>query len=257
MYILNSNIIGSGDNHLIILHGFLGMGDNWKSQAKNLVEKGYCVHLVDQRNHGRSFWSDVFDYDSMVEDLRIYLDHHGLSQVILLGHSMGGKTAMGFALEHADRIQKLIIADIAPKYYAPHHQKILAGLSTLNFEEISSRKVAAEHLENYIPDLGTRQFLLKNLHWVSEGQLGFRPNIAVLKNAVESIGAAIVSQNSFHKPTLFLFGGNSNYINPHKDKEMILQYFPKAEIIEIMGAGHWLHAEQPQLFFKTLIDWLT
>jgi len=257
MNILHSNIIGSGDNHFIILHGFLGMGDNWKTHAKNLAEKGYCVHLVDQRNHGRSFWSDVFDYDAMVEDLRIYLDHHGLDQVILLGHSMGGKAAMGFALEYADRIQKLIIADIAPKYYAPHHQQILAGLSTLNFEEVSSRKATAEHLENYIPDLGTRQFLLKNLHWVSEGQLGFRNNIAVLKNVAEDIGAAIKSQNSFHQSTLFLFGGNSNYINPETDKEMILQYFPKAEIMEIMGAGHWFHAEQPQLFFKTLMDWLT
>ena len=150
MDILYSNIIGSGDNHLIILHGFLGMGDNWKTHAKNLAEKGYCVHLVDQRNHGRSFWSEVFDYDTMVEDLRIYMDHHRLDQVILLGHSMGGKTAMGFALAYAGRIQRLIIADIATKYYAPHHQQILAGLSTLNFDEISSRKAAEEHLENYI-----------------------------------------------------------------------------------------------------------
>ena len=150
MDLLHSNIIGSGDNHWIMLHGFLGMGDNLKTHAKNLAEKGYCVHLVDQRNHGRSFWSDVFDYDTMVEDLRFYMDHHGLDQVILLGHSMGGKTAMGFALAHPDRVQKLIVADIAPKYYAPHHQQILAGLSSLNFQEIYSRTVAAEHLEKYL-----------------------------------------------------------------------------------------------------------
>lgn len=256
MNILHSNIIGSGDNHMIILHGFLGMGDNWKTHAKNLAEKGYCVHLVDQRNHGRSFWSEIFDYDTMVEDLRIYLDHHGLDQVILLGHSMGGKTAMGFALKHGDRVQKLIIADIAPKYYAPHHQQILAGLSSLNFEEISSRKAAAEHLENYIPDAGTRQFLLKNLYWVSDGQLGLRVNIAVLKNAAEAIGAKIESRNAFPQPTLFLHGELSNYINPQTDRESILQYFPKAEILEIKGAGHWLHAEQPKIFFDTLMHWL-
>ena len=256
MNILHSNIIGSGDNHMIILHGFLGMGDNWKTHAKNLAEKGYCVHLVDQRNHGRSFWSEIFDYDTMVEDLRIYLDYHGLDQVILLGHSMGGKTAMGFALKHGDRIQKLIIADIAPKYYAPHHQQILAGLSSLNFEEISSRKAAAEHLENYIPDAGTRQFLLKNLYWVSDGQLGLRVNIAVLKNAAEAIGADIESRNAFPQPTLFLHGELSNYINPQTDRESILQYFPKAEILEIKGAGHWLHAEQPKIFFDTLMHWL-
>ena len=255
MNVLHSNIIGSGDDHFIILHGFLGMGDNWKTHAKNLSEKEYCVHLVDQRNHGRSFWSDKFDYDVMVNDLLQYLNHHGINQCVVLGHSMGGKTAMAFALNYPDRVQKLIIADIAPKYYAPHHQRILAGLSTLNLEEVSSRKAAAEHLKNFIPEAGTRQFLLKNLYWVSEGKLGLRINVAVLKNAAEAIGAAIQSQKQYHQPTLFLYGGNSNYINPMTDTE-ILKYFPKAEIIEIKGAGHWLHAEKPLLFFKTLTQWL-
>lgn len=255
MNVLHSNIIGSGDDHFIILHGFLGMGDNWKTHAKNLSEKEYCVHLVDQRNHGRSFWSDKFDYDVMVNDLLQYLNHHGINQCVVLGHSMGGKTAMAFALNYPDRVQKLIIADIAPKYYAPHHQRILAGLSTLNLEEVSSRKAAAEHLKNFIPEAGTRQFLLKNLYWVSEGKLGLRINVAVLKNAAEAIGAAIQSQKQYHQPTLFLYGENSNYINPMTDTE-ILKYFPKAEIIEIKGAGHWLHAEKPLLFFKTLTQWL-
>ena len=255
MNVLHSSIIGSGDDHFIILHGFLGMGDNWKTHAKNLSEKEYCVHLVDQRNHGRSFWSDKFDYEVMVNDLLQYLNHHGINQCVVLGHSMGGKTAMAFALQYPDRIQKLIIADIAPKYYAPHHQKILAGLSTLNLEEVSSRKAAAEHLKNFIPEAGTRQFLLKNLYWVSEGKLGLRINVAVLKNAAEAVGAAIQSQKQYHQPTLFLYGENSNYINPMTDTE-ILKYFPKAEIIEIKGAGHWLHAEKPLLFFKTLTQWL-
>ena len=255
MNVLHSNIIGSGDDHFIILHGFLGMGDNWKTHAKNLSEKEYCVHLVDQRNHGRSFWSDKFDYDVMANDLLQYHNHHGINQCVVLGHSMGGKTAMAFALNYPDRVQKLIIADIAPKYYAPHHQRILAGLSTLNLEEISSRKAAAEHLKNFIPEAGTRQFLLKNLYWVSEGKLGLRINVAVLKNAAEAIGAAIQSQKQYHQPTLFLYGENSNYINAMTDTE-ILKYFPKAEIIEIKGAGHWLHAEKPLLFFKTLTQWL-
>ena len=206
MNVLHSNIIGSGDDHFIILHGFLGMGDNWKTHAKNLSEKEYCVHLVDQRNHGRSFWSDIFDYDVMVNDLLQYLNHHGINQCVVLGHSMGGKTAMAFALNYPDRVQKLIIADIGPKYYAPHHQKILAGLSTLNLEEVSSRKAAAEHLKNFIPEAGTRQFLLKNLYWVSEGKLGLRINVAVLKNAAEAIGAAIQSQKQYNKPTLFSMG---------------------------------------------------
>ena len=255
MNVLHSSIIGSGDDHFIILHGFLGMGDNWKTHAKNLSEKEYCVHLVDQRNHDRSFWSNKFDYDVMVNDLFQYLNHHGINQCVVLGHSMGGKTAMAFALNYPDRVQKLIIADIAPKYYAPHHQKILAGLSTLNLEEVSSRKAADQHLKNFIPEAGTRQFLLKNLYWVSEGKLGLRINVAVLKNAAEAVGAAIQSQKQYHQATLFLYGENSNYINPMTDTE-ILKYFPKAEIIEIEGAGHWLHAEKPLLFFKTLTQWL-
>ena len=257
MSILHSNIIGSGDQHFIILHGFLGMGDNWKTQAKNLAKKDYSVHLVDQRNHGRSFWSEAFNYNMMVGDLQLYLDHHDLKEVILLGHSMGGKTAMGFALKYPDRVKKLIIADIGPKYYAPHHQEILAGLSTLNFIEINSRKKAAEHLENYIPNMGTRQFLLKNIYWVSDDQLGLRPNIEVLKNAGEAIGEPIESESSFLKPVLFLYGGNSNYINSNTDSLMILNLFPKAEVTKIENSGHWLHVEQPQQFFEILIKWLT
>ena len=257
MEILHSNIVGVSDQHFIVLHGFLGMGDNWKTHAKNWAEKGYFVHLVDQRNHGRSFWSDAFDYNIMAEDLSHYMDHHGVDQAILLGHSMGGKTAMAFALQYPDRVQKLVVADIAPKYYAPHHQQILAGLSTLDFGEITSRKAAAQHLENYIGDAATRQFLLKNLYWVSDGKLGLRTNIAVLKNAAEAIGAAIEYQNAFQPPTLFLYGEHSNYINPQTDKDMIFRYFPQSEIIVIPDAGHWLHAEQPKLFFEKVIGWLS
>lgn len=256
METLHSNIIGSGDHHFIILHGFLGMGDNWKTHAKNLAEKDHCVHLVDQRNHGRSFWSDDFDYDLMVEDLLIYLDHHGLDQVILLGHSMGGKTAMAFSLKHAHRVKKLIVVDIAPKYYAPHHQQILAGLSSLNFEQVSSRKAAADHLEKFVPDMGVRQFLLKNLHWVADGQLGLRPNIAVLKNAAEAIGANIESAQQFTKPSLFLNGELSAYITTD-DHKPIRTLFPQASFVEIKNAGHWLHAEQPKAFFDAMNQWLS
>jgi esterase len=255
MNLLHANIVGSGENHLVILHGFMGMGDNWKTHAKNLAEQGYCVHLVDQRNHGRSFWSDNFDYASMVEDLRHYLDHHVLEQGILLGHSMGGKTAMAFALQYPNRVKKLVVADIAPKYYAPHHQQILGGLAALDFQVIASRKAADQQLEAFVPDPGTRQFLLKNLYWVAEGQLGLRPNIAVLKNTAQAIGAAIDSQKPFLQPTLFLSGENSNYITP-QDRETILRLFPKAQIQTLPNAGHWLHAEQPQLFFNTLTRWM-
>ena len=256
MELLNSNIVGEGEKNLLILHGFLGMGDNWKTHAKNLAENGYCVHLIDQRNHGRSFWSVDFSYKFMVEDLKYYMDHHQIASAIILGHSMGGKTAMNFALTYSKLVEKLIVVDISPKYYAPHHQNILAGLVSLDFQVIRSRKEADEQLSNYISDLGIRQFLLKNLHRLKNGKLGLRINIEVLKNCGEAVGQAVNSDKVFDKPTLFMIGSNSNYVDKSIDNYMITSCFLKTEIIEIKGAGHWLHAEQPKLFFDHLISWI-
>ncbi len=256
MELLNSNIIGEGEKKLLILHGFLGMGDNWKTHAKNLAEKGYCVHLIDQRNHGRSFWSVDFSYKFMVEDLKAYMDYHQIVSAILLGHSMGGKTAMNFALKYSQLVEKLIVVDISPRYYAPHHQSILAGLASLDFKVIRSRKGAEEQLSHYISDFVTRQFLLKNLRWLQNGKLSLRINIEVLKNSGGAIGQAVNSDKVFDKPTLFMTGSNSNYLDKITDNLMITSYFLKTEIIEIKGAGHWLHAEKPKLFFDHLTSWL-
>ena len=256
MELLNSNIIGEGEKNLLILHGFLGMGDNWRTHAKNLAEKGYCVHLIDQRNHGRSFWSEDFSYKFMVEDLKFYMDHHQISTTILLGHSMGGKTAMNFALRYSQLVEKLIIVDISPRYYPPHHQNILAALMSFDFQVIRSRKSAEEQLSNYISDFGIRQFLLKNLHWLKNGKLGLKINIEVLKNSGEAIGQAVSCDKVFDKPTLFIIGSNSNYVDKSRDNHMIKSYFLKTDMIEIKGAGHWPHAEQPKLFFDHLISWI-
>ena len=173
--ILHSNIIGEGEP-LVILHGFLGMGDNWKTLARTFAGDGYEVHLVDQRNHGRSFHSDLFSYPLLVEDLKIYCEHNNLKKINLLGHSMGGKTAMLFAVTYPDMINKLIIADIGVKEYPPHHQIILEGLEALsvNNEAMSSRSNADSFLARFIPDIGTRMFLLKNLYWKEKGVLGLR-----------------------------------------------------------------------------------
>lgn len=256
MKLLYSNIVGKGEKNLLILHGFLGMGDNWKTHAKNLAEKGFCVHLIDQRNHGRSFWSVDISYQLMVEDLKDYMNHHQIASAILLGHSMGGKTAMNFALKYSQLVSKLIIADISTRYYAPHHENILEGLSSLDFEVIRTRKGADEQLSYYIRDFETRRFLLKNLHWVESGKLGLRINIEVLKNSGEAIGKAVNSDKIFEKPSLFIIGTNSDYVDISTDYEMIISYFPKAEIFEIKGAGHWIHAEKPKLFFDKLISWI-
>ena len=155
---LHSNIIGEGPP-FIILHGFLGMGDNWKTLAKQFSALGFQVHLVDQRNHGRSFHSSEFNYDVLAADLKAYCNYHNLENIILLGHSMGGKTAMLFAALHPEIVSKLIVADIAPRFYPVHHDAILEGLSKLDFEKITSRKEAEIQLSTYVHDVGIRQFL--------------------------------------------------------------------------------------------------
>ena len=130
---LHANIIGEG-KPLIILHGFLGMGDNWKTLGRRFAELGFQVHLIDQRNHGRSPHSNNFSYDIMAQDLLEYLNTYTLDKVVLLGHAMGGKTAMTFATSHADRVDKLLVADISPRFYPVHHDAILNGLSALDLQ---------------------------------------------------------------------------------------------------------------------------
>lgn len=254
MKILHSRILGSGPP-LIILHGFLGMSDNWKSLGSQLANSGFQVHLVDQRNHGRSFWSEDFNYGLLVEDLLNYYRHHGIGKSSLIGHSMGGKTAMLFACHHPERIEKLIVADIGPKHYPPHHQMILESLNKLDLTRLKTRNEADEALSESIKDWGIRQFLLKNLFWVKPGILAFRMNLAVLKTSMEQIGTPLPGTCSFSGPSLFLRGSKSNYILD-EDFMLIRKHFPEAEIQTIQNAGHWLHAEKPADFLNACFKFL-
>ncbi|MBP2832473.1 alpha/beta fold hydrolase [Aquimarina sp. U1-2] len=251
---LHANVFGEGDP-FVILHGFLGMGDNWKTLGKKIAEQGFQVHLLDQRNHGRSFHSDLFNYETMVEDVLQYCNQQGFDKMYLLGHSMGGKTAMLFAVKYQNRIHKLIVADIGPKYYPLHHQDILDGLSAIDFEISTSRGAVDKALSSYVPDLGVRMFLLKNLYWKEKGVLGFRMNLeALVKNAAE-IGAALPEGLKFEGAALFLKGERSNYIL-EEDKVRIEDQFPKAKITEISKAGHWLHAENPDEFLNNVLEFV-
>ncbi len=251
---LHSNIIGEG-KPFIILHGFLGMSDNWKTLGKQFSEQGFQLHLVDQRNHGRSFWSEAFNYEVLANDLKNYCNEHNLTDIVLLGHSMGGKTAMAFAAEYPKLVSKLIVADISPRFYPVHHDSILNGLSALNFDEIQSRGEADNVLSNYVSDVGTRMFLLKNLYWVEKGKLGLRINLEVLKNEVGEVGESLPSYARFEKDTLFLRGDRSEYIGVG-DEVIIKNHFPKAKIETISNAGHWLHAENPQEFFDAVMKFI-
>ena len=252
--ILHSKILGEG-SPLLILHGYFGMGDNWKSLANKFAEN-YEVHLIDQRNHGRSFHTDDFDYELLVEDLLNYLQHYNLDKVNLLGHSMGGKVAMLFAVTYPDFVNKLIVADISPRYYKPHHQPILAALNTVNFEIQNTRKKVEEVLKIYIQDAGILQFLLKNVHRKTKDQLGFRFNLQSLTENNDEIGAALPSFTHFEGETLFLKGEKSNYITENEEG-LIEAHFPNSKIVTVKNAGHWLHAENPTQFYSEVVTFLS
>lgn len=250
MKILHSKIIGQGSPFLI-LHGYFGMGDNWKSLANRFGEQ-FEVHLIDQRNHGRSFHADEFDYEVMVEDLYNYIEYHNLEKVVLLGHSMGGKTAMLFAVEYPKLVDKLIVADISPRFYQPHHNEILRALNSVDFSIQNSRKLVDEKLAELIPEIGVRSFLLKNVYWKEKGQLDFRFNLQSLTENNSEVGKALPSFTNFEGKTLFLSGENSGYITQN-EIPLIKAHFPNSEIKTVSGAGHWLHADNPKDFYSRVI----
>nr|WP_315160269.1 alpha/beta fold hydrolase [uncultured Flavobacterium sp.] len=251
---LYSKIEGSG-KPLLILHGFLGMSDNWKTLGAQFATEGYQVHLLDLRNHGRSFQSDAFSYQVMMQDVLAYCKDNSLDAINIIGHSMGGKVAMLLATTHPELVDKLIVADIGPKFYPQHHQDILAGLNAVDFSVKPSRNAVEEVMAKYIPDFGTRQFLMKNLYWKEPGQLAFRFNLAVFNTKMDEIGVALPENLIFEKPTLFIRGGNSNYIL-ESDFENIKHHFPNSIIETIPNVGHWLHAENPAVFYEKVVSFL-
>ncbi|TNJ41892.1 alpha/beta fold hydrolase [Tamlana fucoidanivorans] len=252
--LLHSNILGEG-KPFVILHGFLGMSDNWKTLGSQFADQGFQVHIIDQRNHGRSFHDEAFSYEVLAEDLKRYCEAHQLEDVLLLGHSMGGKVAMLFASEYPELVSKLMVADISPRFYPVHHDAILNGLSALDFNTIKRRGEADKALSDYVSDFGTRQFLLKNLYWVEKGQLGLRINLSVLRDEVAEIGEPLPSYALFEKPTLFLRGDRSEYIGVD-DASIIKKHFPNANIVTVSNAGHWLHAENPKDFFESVMQFV-
>ena len=254
MNILHSKIIGKGVP-LLIVHGYFGAGDNWKSLGLKFSEH-FEVHLIDQRNHGRSFHSDDFDYELMVSDLYNYIQHHQLAAVFLIGHSMGGKTAMFFAVEYPELVKKIVIVDISPKAYEPHHEEILEGLNAIDFSVQNTRKLVDEKLSAFVPETGIRQFLLKNVYWKEKGQLDFRFNLQSLTVHNDEVGEGLHSFTTFEGEALFLKGENSGYI-PADGDPLIDAHFPNSKLIVIVNSGHWLHAENPTDFYNEVVVFLT
>lgn len=251
---LNHKVSGQGEP-IILVHGLFGSLENLGMVARGLADQ-YEVHSLDVRNHGRSPHSDVHTYDAITADIIGYMDNCGLSQCHFLGHSMGGKAAMHLALNFPERVNKLIVADIAPVQYEPHHNEIFDGLLSLQLDELTSRTEADKQLAKTVKELPVRQFLLKNL--VKSGSTGFawRMNLQSLCRNYHHIMAGQTSENMFEGDVLFIAGGRSNYVqSQHRDH--VLKLFPNTSMKIIPDTGHWLHAEKTDLFVKLCERFLT
>ncbi len=251
---LNFKKTGEG-KPLFILHGLFGMSDNWGTLSKVFAENGFACYAVDQRNHGRSPHSEEFSYQLMADDLLALMNDEALSSASILGHSMGGKTAMFFACSNPERTDKLVVADIAPRYYPPHHDAVLLALHSMNSIIINSRKDVETQLRLHNLDEATVQFLLKNLYWNDENKLAWRFNFSSIEKNIKAVGEALEDDAQFNKPTLFVHGERSNYIR-EGDELLIKKHFPNAEIKTISKAGHWVHAENPNGFMEVVLEFL-
>ena len=251
---LNYKVIGKG-SPLIILHGLFGMLDNWKSFA-NELEDEFEIFLVDQRNHGRSFHSEDMDYELMARDLRDFMEEAGLEKANIMGHSMGGKTAMAFAGLFPEKVMNLIVIDIAPKEYEPGHETIFKALRSLPVENIQQRRDAREHLNKYIDEEGVRLFLLKNLKRKDDGDYEWRMNLESIYENYAHILSALPKDLKYEGPALFVSGAKSSYIK-EEDEALIRQHFPHANIEVIEKAGHWVHVDQKDALLDRVRSFLT
>ena len=245
--LLNSKIIGSGNHVLIVLHGFLGMLDNWKSFAKRMNQNKYQIHLVDQRNHGKSFHSNLFNYEILAVDLKNYIDHYNIKKFSLIGHSMGGKTAMMFSSMYPQLIKKLIIVDILPVFYSNDYDKIIDSLKSLDLKKLVSRVNIDKALESEFKEPAFRAFLLKNLYRVNKDELAFKIDLDIISNNLNEVEKSLPPDLYFSGKTLFIKGQKSDYINK-TNSSLLKKVFPDHKIVEVQKAGHWVHAENLEGF---------
>lgn len=258
---LNFRITGDGPP-LILLHGLFGSLDNLGGISRRLQDQ-WQVHALDQRNHGNSPHTDTMDYPAMADDVLAYMDARGLDKAAILGHSMGGKTAMQVALSAPERVERIIVADIAPVTYHARHDVVLEGLNSVDLASIRTRQEADEVLAGYVEEPGVRQFLLKNLVRVAEderndypGLYRWRLNLPVIEKSYPKLALAPEGDGPFEGPVLFIKGADSAYIQ-EKHRDDIRRRFPNADLRIMTGTGHWLHAEKPDSFAALCRRFLT
>ena len=239
---LNHKVFGSGDP-VIILHGLFGMLDNWQSIAKKLAAD-YMVYIVDQRNHGRSPRMDTHSYPDMAEDLATFMESNWIHSAHIVGHSMGGKTAMQLAMDHPDLVETLTVIDISPTISTRGHDEVFAALNSVDIAHLEKRSEAAESIAQHLDQEGVKQFLLKNLSRKKEGGYDWKMNLSVLESEYPNILAPISGSTSYDDPVLFIKGGKSKHI-VEADFELMRELFPNYQLKDIPHAGHWVHADAP------------
>lgn len=249
---LNFKEYGSGDQHLIVLHGFLGSLDNWHSLASEWSKAGLHVWTIDQRNHGKSPHTQEHSLQLMVDDLNDFMYQHHIPKAVILGHSMGGKVAMMFAIQFPEITTKLIVADIAPREYKRAHDDVFDAIFHVDLQHITSRKEAEAAMMPYLGDFGTRQFILKSLNRLEDGTYEWKFNLRTLYQEYEEIRKAVTSTHVYEREALFIKGALSGYVK-ERDVEDIQKLFPNAQIQTVEDAGHWLHADKPAVFSELVL----
>ncbi len=238
---------------LIILHGLFGSSDNWYTLSKTFAQH-FSVYVLDQRNHGQSPHSAEMNYQALSEDLHEFVLEHGLERPVIIGHSMGGKTAMNYAVKYPDQLDRLVVVDIVPKSYPVHHDHILDGLHEIPIEHLASRTEADTLLSRKVPEADVRQFLLKNLGRRPDGGFEWKVNLSAIDQNIEALGLGMIYSGKHEGPCLFILGEKSNYYKPGDDVR-IRSIFPKAEIVT-MDTGHWVQAEKPAEFAQIVLSYL-
>lgn len=250
---LHFRTLGEGPP-LIVLHGLLGSLHNWLPLARQFAAR-FQVFAVDQRNHGLSPHSPEFGYDHMARDLHEFMQAQGLTRAHVLGHSMGGKTAMQFALLYPDQVGKLVVVDISPRAHAPRNSGTLEALLALDLGRFRHRTELDAALARAVPDTELRQFLLTNVARGPAGTLRWKANLTAIWENRRLLGAALESGQPCTKPALFIRSGKSDYVTD-ADLDLIRQMFPQAVLQTIVEAGHWVHVDAPAKFVRMVLDFL-
>jgi len=247
--------MGQG-NPVVILHGLLGLSDNWVTFGRQL-SMDFEVFIPDLRNHGQSPHDDVFNFTVLVEDLHELIGDLMLKKVNLVGHSLGGKIAMLFALEYPDLLDKLVIVDMALRKYPPNmeHKMLIDAMTEVDFSRARSRSDVDKQLEQKVHSLKLRQFLLKNIFWKDKQTLGWRLNLPVLKESLPLVLEGIAPGKEFPKPVLLVRGGLSGYVTD-SDLPEIINQFPLTSVKTLSNASHWVHADMPGEFYSIVHEFL-